>query len=119
MAQARYITDGTSFDLTASADRAVGDVVVVGDLVGVSLRAYDSGANSSLHVSGMFDVVKKSEAITAGAKVYWDPDGNPVSGTAGSGAATATAGSLKRMGVAVAAAGESATTVRVLMRTPS
>lgn len=115
-AQARLIAAGDSFDLTASANRAQGDVVIVGDtLVGVSLRQYDSGANSSLHLRGIFDIVKKNGAINAGAVVYWHPTENPQGGTAGSGAATTSSGGAKRLGTAVAAAGADDETVRVLL----
>lgn len=114
-AQASRHAAGTSFDITAAADRTQGDVVVVGELVAVALRAYDSGANSSLHVEGIFDVVKISDDISAGDKVYWDPTGDPVGGTAGTGGATTTAGALKQMGIAVADAGAAAETVRVLL----
>lgn len=114
-AQARLIAAGDSFDLTASADRSQGDVVAVGALVGVSLREYDSGTNSSLHVSGIFDVVKDNGAIDAGDIVYWVHNGNPQGGTAGSGAADKTSTGSPRMGLAVADAAADDETVRVLL----
>ncbi len=67
-------------------------------------------------MAGIFDVAKAAVAFTAGAAVYWDADGNPVGGTAGSGAATTAASGNKFMGFAVAAAGETASTVRISLR---
>jgi hypothetical protein len=79
------------------------------------LQRRDIAANAlgSLDCDGVFDVVKVTGAITNGDAIYWDVDGDPVGGTAGTGAAggTSTIGNL--IGVAVAAATETATTVRV------
>ena len=58
-------------------------------------------------------MVKVTGAITVGNAVYWDADGDPVGGTAGTGAATTTAAGNTYMGVAALAAAETAGTVRV------
>jgi predicted RecA/RadA family phage recombinase len=116
MTQAQFIHDGYSIDHTPAANVAAGAVVEVGNRVLVSKRDIPAGTLGALATRGIFDVVKISGAISAGDGLYWDNDGNPVSGTAGSGAATKTPANGKFMGYAIADAGASDTTVRVLLR---
>ncbi len=97
---------GETIDYTPGSAVAAGQVVVQGDFVGVAKTPIAAGAAGALAVVGIFDVVKAAVAFTAGAAVFWDADGNPVGGTAGSGAATTSASGNKFMGFAVAAAGE-------------
>ena len=66
-----------------------------------------------LATMGIFDVAKASEEIASGAEVYWDRDGTPVGGTAGSGAATTTATGNTYMGTAIRGAQVIDTTVRI------
>ncbi len=116
MAKAIYVQDDETIDYTPSSDVAVGDVVVQGNFVGVARKPIPANTLGALAVEGVFDVVKAADAFTGGVPVYWDEDGNPVGGTAGSGAATTTAAGNKFMGFAVVAAGQTATTVRVSLR---
>ncbi|GAB6113420.1 DUF2190 family protein [Desulfomicrobium salsuginis] len=108
-----YVQDGKVISFTASADIESGQVVVVGSLVGISLAGVASGSTGQLAVEGVFDVPAAAAAITAGAPVYWDADGDPYGGTAGSGAATATATDNTLMGHAIAAKGLNGSAVRV------
>jgi len=63
-------------------------------------------------------VVKKQEAFaTVGNKVYWDSTGDPYGGSAGTGAATATAASNSFIGFVVKVAGADDEVVQLLLRT--
>jgi predicted RecA/RadA family phage recombinase len=116
MAQAIYVQDDETIDYSPSSEVAVGDVVVQGNFVGVARKPIPAATLGSLAVEGVFDVVKAAVAFTGGAAVYWDEDGNPVGGTAGTGAATTAASGNKFMGFTVVAASETAGTVRVSLR---
>ena len=75
MATARFIHDGNSIDYTPGSAVSAGDVVVQGDLIGVAKLNIVASALGALAVAGVFDFPKTAgsgEAITAGAKVYWD-----------------------------------------------
>jgi len=115
MAKARFIQDGDSIDYTPGADVSAGDVVVQNNMVGITKLDIPANALGALATVGVYDVVHVADTIQAGAAVYWDASGNPVGGTAGSGAATATAGSNAFMGWAVADAAETDATVRVML----
>jgi predicted RecA/RadA family phage recombinase len=88
-------------------------VVLVGTIPLVATRPIAANELGALATEGVFDIVKAEEAITAGDAIYWDVDGNPYGGTAGSGAATGTATGNNLMGVAIADAASTASTVRV------
>ena len=110
----RYSADG-AIDYTPSSAVVGGDVVVLGSLVGVAEVDIAANAKGSLAVCGVFKVPKITGAIAVGAPIYWDPAGDPVSGEAGTGAATGTAGALELMGYASLAAASGDTTVQVLL----
>lgn len=100
-----YQTDPGHIDHTPVSAVAVGDVVVVGDLFCVADRAIAAGKLGALCVEGAFVLPKDSSNIAAGATVYWD--GSAITTTSGSG--------TSRAGFAIAAAGTSATTVKVMI----
>lgn len=107
MAQAVFVHEGCSIDYTPTADVAVGDVVVRGDLVGVANQAIKANQLGDLAVEGVFDFAKATSggsALTVGATVYWDDTNN---------VATATATGNKLIGKVVKAAVDADTTVRV------
>jgi len=107
MAYATYVHEGKSIDYTPSADVAIGDVVVQGDLVAVATRPIAANALGSLATTGVFDFAKAtgtSTAIAAGTKAYWDATNH---------VATATATSNKYIGKVVKAAVDADATVRV------
>lgn len=95
---------------------AAGQVVVIGDLVGVTTYPVAPNALYALTVEGVVEVVKINDNMsTAGALIYWDAAGNPVGGTPGSGGATTTAGSNKKLGLSLAVADDTAERVQVLL----
>ena len=93
MYKAEYYHSGDSIDYTPESNVAAGDVVFLGDLVGVSKLDIKAGALGALALSGVYRVVKGSETADAGAPVYWSAE---------SGQATFTQDSNKRMGTLVA-----------------
>lgn len=114
MAQATYRHGGEAIDYTPGSAVAAGAVVVQGSLPGFARSPIAANELGSLGVVGVYRVAKSNGAITAGAAVYWDADGDPEGGTAGTGAATTTATGNTFLGFAVAAAAETGTTVDVL-----
>lgn len=101
---------------TPSADTASGEVVVLGQIVGFTNRPIAAGELGALVVAGRATFQKAHGAISAGDPVYWDADGNPYNGTAGTGAATTTASGNKFAGYAENDAAEHDETVDLVMR---
>jgi len=116
MSQAVYIQEGREIDYTPGADVDAGEVVVQENLVGIAKAAIDSGDLGALSVSGIFDIQQKAEIIVAGDAVYWDANGDSVSGTAGEGAATAEASGNTFMGFAQTLTAAADSNVRVALR---
>lgn len=114
MGQATYVSPGKMIDYTPAGNVASEAVVVDGDLVGFAKSPILATALGALSTEGIFDIVKKQEAFAIGDKVFWDADGDPYGGSAGTGAATATRGTPV-LGLAIAAAGSTAARVRVLV----
>lgn len=113
--KATFVSEGRTIDHTPGSAVSAGDVVVQGPLVGVATRDIAASALGALAVEGIFDVAMAAVTITAGAAIYWDADGDPVGGTAGTGAATNVATGNTFMGFAIAARADTATTVRVVL----
>lgn len=104
---------------TAGADTDAGAVVTVGDRVGVVLHDTANGAEGIAFVATDekgIQMPKTTGAINNQVKVYWDADGNPVGGVAGSGAVTTTASGNKFIGYAAeaAASGDAEVTVEMV-----
>lgn len=105
MPQATYLQEGHYIDYTAAGALASGDVVVQGDLVGVTLRPLAAGETGALAVDGIFDFNKNTGvAYTVGTILYWDDTNNVV---------TTTAAGNKAIGKVVRAAASADTTVRI------
>ncbi len=105
----KFVATGDSVDYTPDSAVSAGDVVVQGELIGVSMQDIAAGDLGALAVSGIFDFPKdtgSASAISAGAKAYWDEENEQ---------ATATADSNVYLGKAIAAAAASDSTVRVRM----
>ena len=104
-----FVQEGKAIDYTPSSAVAAGDVVVQGDLVGVTRTPIPAGTPGSLAVSGVFDFPKATSAgsaITVRAKVFWD--------TADKQAKTDDeAGANKYLGKTAKAAADADTTVQV------
>lgn len=109
--RARYIQEGASVNYTPAAAVTAGDVIVVNGHVRVAKRDIEADVLGALCTEGLFDVVKDASDIADGNALYWDADGNPVGGVAGSGALSTTAAGNTFFGFAQAAAGVGAETV--------
>ena len=100
-----YVSEGRNLDLTAPRALASGEGFVVGSIFAVASTTADSGAAVVGVTEGVLDVTKKTTAtFAAGDKVSWD-DTSHRCDVPGSG--------LYPIGVAITAAGNGATTVRV------
>lgn len=105
MPQATFVQDGRMIDHTPVGALASGDVVVQGDLIGVTVRPLAAGELGSLVVDGIFDFAKNTGvAYTVGQILYWDDTNNVV---------TTTATGNKQLGKVVRAAATTDTSVRV------
>jgi len=116
--QATFIQEGHAIDHTPAQAVAAGQVVVQGSLIGVAKTPIAANQLGAIAVRGIFDVVKANEQISLGAAVYWDADGDPYGGTAGTGALTTTAGGNIFVGFAMAAAEATDPTIRVVWSGP-
>jgi predicted RecA/RadA family phage recombinase len=108
MPQATFIQTGDYIDHTAGSALASGDVVVQGDLVGVTVRPLAAGELGSLAIEGVFDFTKNTGvAYTVGTLLYWDDTANVVT--------TVTTGN-KLIGKVVRAASTTDTSVRMRLK---
>lgn len=110
---ATYDRDGDSIRYTPGSAVTAGDVVVVGTIPMIAKHDIAASANGVLACEGIFDVPKTTDTFSAGDAVYWDVDGDPVGGTAGSGAADSSSGTGNLMGLAEQAAATDAEYVKV------
>ena len=69
---ARFKHDGRAIDFFPATDVPAGSVIVQGSLVGITKLDIPAGRPGSLHVTGVFEVVKSNVAIPLGSKVYWN-----------------------------------------------
>jgi len=105
--QARFVAPGMTISHTPTAALAAGEVVVLGQLVGVTTHPVEANQLCGLTVQGVFDFAKATGgSIAVGALVYWDDTAN---------VATTTVTGNTLIGKCVRAAGTSDTTVRVLL----
>ena len=114
MTEAIFKHDGLSVDYTPGSAVAAGDVVVIGDRIGIAKLAIAANALGALATCGVFTMLKVTGAITDGQDLFWDVDGTPVGGSATGAVTTEAVGPW--IGTAIGAATESATTVDVDFR---
>lgn len=90
--KAKFVQDGRSIDHTPASAVAAGDIVVIGtNFITVAKLAIAANELGAVATEGVFDFVKDNSDLSAGDPFYWDADGDPVGGTAGSGAMTGNA----------------------------
>jgi len=105
--KAIFWQEGGSVDYTPGSAVSAGDVIVQGTMVAVAKVDIAANTLGALATRGIFKAQKAAVAFSGGGvAVYWDADGNPVGGTAGTGAATTTRTGNIFMGFAVAAAAD-------------
>jgi predicted RecA/RadA family phage recombinase len=83
MAKAKYWQSGESLDYKNSTGATIeaNTVVVFGTKIGIVGCDIPAGEVGSLHVKGVFAFPISSEAITAGAAVYWDATNSVITAT--------------------------------------
>jgi predicted RecA/RadA family phage recombinase len=111
----RYQSSSSDIDYTPGSAVVAGDVIVLGSVVGIATQDIAANAKGSLALEGVFKVPKITGANAVGTLIYWDPAGDPVGGTSGTGAATSTAGSLKQLGYVAEASLSADETVKVVL----
>lgn len=105
-----YLQAGDVVDYTAGAAISSGDVVEMGNLIGVAITDIANGDTGAVKISGVFELPKVSAAVIgAGETVMWDTS----AGAFEDNLATPAAGDLTGGCVAVEAAGNGDTTVKV------
>ena len=112
-----HVQYGDTIDYTPVADVQPGDVVFFGPLASVATSFIAANTLGAMAVRGIYAVPKITGAVTAGSAVFWNAVGDPVTGTAGTGAANV-AGIGNQMGVAVAAAASGDSSVYVDLNVP-
>jgi predicted RecA/RadA family phage recombinase len=99
------VQDGAVITLTAPYETLTGAGCIVGGIFGVALTDTANGATGQYATQGVWTLPKLStDTIDQGQKVYWDNSNKRV---------TETATSAYKIGAAVEAAGNGATTVKV------
>ena len=69
----KYVQPGKVFQYTAGANISAGDVVKMGNILGVALVDIANGATGSVQIDGVFSAPKVSGAvITVGQSLTWD-----------------------------------------------
>lgn len=110
---ANFIRKGSTVEWTNGGSAvSSGDVVTVGDLLGVAAVDIAGGETGTVHIDGVFEVTCDSaDVITQGMKLDWDASASKFVDAIG----TAASGDLEDGCVAVTAAGASVTSVEVLL----
>ncbi len=92
---------------TAGAAITVGQALLFGTILGVSMQALANGETGEAAISGVATVTKiTSQAFTQGAKLYWDDTNKRL---------TTTASGNTLVGIAFAAAATSDATCQILL----
>ena len=117
MSNAVFVKPGIeAVDYTPASAVVSGQVVVQSSLVGIAKQDIAASVLGSLAIAGVFDIPQAAEIIAAGKPVYWDADGDPYNGTAGTGAMTATVANGVFAGFALGLTTATTETVRVALQ---
>ncbi len=102
--QAVFVSEGDTVPYTPSSAVTEGDVVAMGFAnIGIAERPIEANVKGTLRMRGLFWMKKATGAISRFDEVHWSSSGNPVSGTAGTGAIN-NSGTGTYAGIAVLAA---------------
>ena len=103
-----FVQAGSALTIPAPAAVASGDVVLVGNIIGIANGAAASGADLDVTTTGVFSIAKVAgDAFTIGATVYFNTTSK---------LATTTASGNTAIGTAVAAAGVGVALVKVRLK---
>lgn len=102
-----YVQEGAVVDYTAGADISSGDVVVIGQSIGVALVDIANGETGSVAIEGVFDLPKVDAAVIAqGESVIWDASAGKFDDNAATPAAGDVSGCCQAMEAKGATTGE-------------
>ena len=74
--KAKFVQRSDSVDFTPDKDMSAGEIVRLGNLIGIVKLPIAAGNLGSLSLTGIYDVTKSaSESFAAGECVYCDPNG--------------------------------------------
>ena len=79
---ARFVQDGLAINYRPAEAIAAGDVVVLGNLVGIARLDIAADTLGALATVGVFEIDKAAEAVTVGAVLYWNATAKKVTATA-------------------------------------
>lgn len=116
MATATYINQGYNIDYTPGTAKSQGDIIVLGDTIGVVATALAANEKGSLRMKGLFSFPKLSASGTnwaAGTGVYWDNTDSVIRTTPGA------SNEHNYAGVVAKQPATTDTTVEVLLGHPS
>lgn len=113
MVEAIFKHDGSSVDYTPAAAVTGGDVVVIGDRIGIAKLDIAANALGALATVGVFAMLKVTGAITDGQDLFWDVDGTPIGGSTTGAITTEAVGPW--VGTAIGSAASGDTTVDVAL----
>ena len=117
--KAQLLQSKRCMDYTPGSALAAGDVAVINSQVVVATQAIAANALGAVELEGIFEVKKDASNITTlFTAAYWDADGDPVGGTAGTGAFTSTASGNTFAGYFIETAGVGVGTVNMVMVKP-
>lgn len=100
-----YVAEGKSLDVLLAADCASGDVIIIGDKVGIAFVDGKTGETITCLITGVWTISKDASSMTQGVTVYAKADGT----------ITTTATDNTKAGVAYVAAATGDATVQVLL----
>lgn len=104
---ATFLQDGHSINYTPTSDMLSGDVIVLGNLIGIATRPIPANTMGALAITGVFRIAKLStDEVTTGAVLYWDDTNKYV---------TLNASGTTRIGLAVADSPSGQATADVLI----
>lgn len=84
MAKAIYIQEGKIINYMATEDVAYGEIIEVGNCIGVAGEFIRSGQTGGVRMAGVYEMPTAAETIEFGDKLYWDKNNGVVTKTAGS-----------------------------------
>ncbi len=106
--KAKLRSEDCTIDYTPGSAVSAGDVLVLGNQVYIAPHDIDANALGALYTEGVFRGDLAAVTVTIFDAIYWDADGNPYGGTAGSGCFTNVATGNTFCGWAIAAASNTA-----------
>ncbi len=106
--ETKHYKDGLALDHTPAAALTAGQMLQVAGMAAIAITDIAASILGAVQITGLIKAAAAAVVGNAGDVVWWDEDGDPVGGTAGSGAATTIAANgdfaIGSLGAALAAA---------------